>query len=225
MPRTPLFRLGLLALFCLLAIGAAVLLRGGQSQPPPAPPAPKADIFNPDRLVQHLQPQPEGALERAREAGVYPAPPERTDLHTHVALRLSVDGATYVADPSLGTVLNRPILLAIHAHDKTGIVHFHRKPGKPAFTLHQIWAVWGLRVPEGQIGPLRVGRDARARLFLDGKPVPFAQNRVLKDRSDLVLVVERRRARLPLRSPLKPFDWKLLKGSLQPGESPLQRVP
>lgn len=171
----PRLKITLFVAAALVAFG--VLGASLVSRPSPEPPS-FAQI---DRLVKLSQ---EGADRRALKAGV-PYESRKTKSHIHAAFRVSGAGTLWLAPEEMGlTETGRE--LAIHTHDATGVVHLHRPAGVKPFTVSQVLDVWGIS-------------GLQSRILINGRP--GSPEYVLKDRDDVVLMVEGGPR-------LERFDWK-----------------
>lgn len=123
--------------------------------------------------------------------GVPLEPRSKKQQHTHAAFRLSASDSSFSAPENMGITRSGQVL-AIHTHDRTGVVHLHRPQGAPDFTVSQVLSVWGLPVNQGRLAGFP------ARITVNGKPGSL--NQVLRDRDDVVVY-------LPGGSRLPAFDW------------------
>lgn len=134
-------------------------------------PSPEAPSFA--QIDRSLKLSQKGADRRARLAGV-PYEGRKAQSHIHTAFRVSGAGTLWLAPEDLGlTETGRE--LAIHTHDATGVVHLHRPAGVKPFTVSQVLEVWGIS-------------GLQARILVNGRP--GSPEYVLKDRDDVVLMVE-----------------------------------
>ena len=140
------------------------------------------------------------SLGQAQAWGI-PAEPQKgqREKHTHLALRIYWDGASWPVPQRLGYASNgQP--LAIHTHAADAVVHLHLPDGTKPFTLRQVLELWGLPLQGNQI------RGEDLWIWKNGKPWNNGLNQPIPDKADVVIEIDSRSKKVPLRK----FDWSLI---------------
>ena len=115
----------------------------------------------------HLGTPPSLQQAQAWDIPVEPQKGQR-EKHTHLALRIYWDGASWPVPARLGYAQNGQTL-AIHTHAADGVVHLHLPAGHKPFTLQQILDLWGLKTDGMSI---TVWKDGHAWQDGLGQPIP-----------------------------------------------------
>lgn len=113
---------------------------------------------------------PPGLQQRLEAAGLQVLTAEGQVLHIHQHLDLYVDGASIVVPAGIGIDLTARIISPIHTHDATGIIHVE-SPIVRAFTLGEVFDVWGVRFDAHCLGGTCDGNGRVLSVFVNGSPV------------------------------------------------------
>jgi hypothetical protein len=160
--------------------------------------APQAGLPAPAVLGAAFEDHQAGSEVRAEQARVPSSPAsEARERHTHLVVRIIAGGALYLPPLGLG-ITDRGRQLAIHTHDRTGVVHIHQAQGTAMFTFSQLAGVWGVSFETGRLA----GQPARA--WMNGRLVGLTADLQLIDRGDLVIEL---RGPPRAKPPLAAFDW------------------
>jgi hypothetical protein len=168
--------------FCICALGAAGVYSWSEHQAAKRAPISVALV---ERLIT---PNP---LTIAKTGISLPPEPDRAGVqrHIHLAVRFATDGVTVYPPRAVGLAQGRGFL-AIHTHDRSGIVHVHQPTFDKDLRLSSVWAAWGLTVTAKIVG------GVPACIYVDGKPA--VGDPVLHDLMDVQVSFASCAARVPL---------------------------
>jgi hypothetical protein len=177
-----------LATFCVCALAAAGLYSWSEHRAAERAPLPVSTV---ERLIT---PNP---LTIAKTGVALPPEPDRAGVqrHIHLAVRFVTDGVTVYPPREVGLAQGRGFL-AIHTHDRSGVVHVHQPTFDDDLRLSSVWAAWGLRVSAGSFAGA-----SPACIYVDGKPVEG--DPALRDLMDVQVSF----ARCTASAPLPAFDF------------------
>lgn len=169
-------------LIVLTSVIAAVIFAVAYVLRPQADPVPQAPKeISAQKLAALFKVQFPGTSQRTKAAGISDEPkPKVPQRHYHVAVRLIVND-TAITPINLG-LNQRGIPLSIHSHDDTPTVHLHTPLPGGKLSLRQIWVAWGIQVNKGQVGPIKLTKGWKARMWDNGRPLPLDADPILKDR-------------------------------------------
>lgn len=103
---------------------------------------------------------------RLRVIGLPALPREGTAVHIHEHLDVFVHGRRVTVPAGIG--IGHGFISPLHTHDASGVVHVE-SPGPRAFTLGELFSVWGVRLTRRCLGGYcRHGAD-RLRVYADGR--------------------------------------------------------
>ena len=176
--------LGRVAVPSLGVIGVAAVLGvvagcggGGQAG------ARAADTADSAPFGQHYQ----GLVQR-REAAAVPTMMQTMDsrVHFHPILKVFVDGKPVPVPANIGIDprVDGMQMAGLHTHDASGTIHVE---GLTGATLGQFFAVWGVPLSAGQLGPYRAGGGNSVRMWVDGRPSNAFGSLALADGQRIVI--------------------------------------
>jgi hypothetical protein len=93
---------------------------------------------------------------------------EGTTLHIHEHLDVFVRGRRVAVPPDIGIDPNGQFISPIHTHDDSGLIHVESSRDR-AYSLGQLFDVWGVRLTNTCLGGLCDTGADRLRVFVDGK--------------------------------------------------------
>jgi hypothetical protein len=71
-------------------------------------------------------------------------------------------------------------------HDQTGVIHMEA-PRPFAYTLGDLFAVWGVRFAQGELGALRAHGDQQLHVYVNGRSVSDPPNYVMHNRDNIAI--------------------------------------
>jgi hypothetical protein len=132
---------------------------------------------------------PPGLRQRLEGAGLQVLTAEGQVQHTHQHLDLFVDGARVTVPAGIGIDTTARIISPIHTHDATGIIHVE-SPVVRAFTLGELFDVWGVRFDGQCLGGTCAGNGRALSVFVNGQPVSGdPRSIVLEAHLEIVLAI------------------------------------
>jgi hypothetical protein len=105
---------------------------------------------------------------RARLAALGFIGGEGTTLHIHEHLDVFVRGRRVTVPADIGIDPNGQFISPLHTHDDTGLIHIESSTDR-AYSLGQLFDVWGVRLTSTCLGGLCDSGSDRLRVFVDGK--------------------------------------------------------
>lgn len=181
-----------------LVVGAVAGLATRKSSPPPP---------STEEILEVLEPSSRQMAAAARRLKLGREPRNAGRIpHYHAAVQLVINGAVYGAPPNLG-LIDAGRALAVHTHDRTGLIHLHLPPAR-RFTLGELLELWGIPLREDGIGPWSFSNGWQAALYDRERKVELSGKVVLGNFSDYVLELASPGAPLTGRRPVPLFDWK-----------------
>jgi hypothetical protein len=129
---------------------------------------------------------------------------EQLDYHIHAHLALYIRGVQIPIPALVGIDPVDEFLTVLHTHDTSGIIHVESAT-KHRYQLGDFFGVWGVKLSSTCIGIYCARKDAKLRVWVDGKP--YAGNPagiVIKEHEQIVLTVG---VRSDLPRPLPKFTW------------------
>jgi hypothetical protein len=113
---------------------------------------------------------PQGAVAKAKAAGLDVASAEGTVNHFHTHLDVIVDGKQVVVPANVGIDAQAQELSELHTHDTSGVLHIE-SPAHRRYVLGQFFDEWGVRLNGSQVGGLKAGGGEALAAYVDGKKV------------------------------------------------------
>ena len=177
------------ALLCLQACGSAVTsttasptLPGLQTGEAPWPPE-----------LDHLR-------ERLHAIGLPALEAEGTVVHTHEHLDIIVNGRHILVPAGVGINEAQGFIAPIHTHDATGILHVESDEVR-AFTLGQVFDIWGVRFTASCLGAHCVDEGHTLRTFVNGLDMPGDPRSIeLEQHQEIAIVYAEKGARVAVPS-------------------------
>jgi hypothetical protein len=101
-------------------------------------------------------------------------------FHVHASVRVYVNGKQVTIPPNIGLDQATQTFSPLHTHpDIPGVIH--EEAAEPYdFTLGQLFAVWGVKFSNDQIGPYKAGGGNVLQVYDDGTQVTDPVNVVLQ---------------------------------------------
>lgn len=124
---------------------------------------------------------------RLKAIGIAKLKEEGQRLHTHQHLDIVVNGQGYRIPSGIGIDRRDRFISPLHTHDFSGITHIE-SPVVRAFTLGQLFDVWGLRFTSKCLGAHCEKGKRRVWVFVNGAKV-FGDPRALRLREHQEIVV------------------------------------
>lgn len=159
------------AVSCLaLALGFLGAVQRGSAHGSPT--VPRAPAGLPGELVGR-SPWPRNTAElrpRLAALGLPALGREGTALHIHQHLDVFVNGRRVTVPAGIGIDPAGTFISPLHTHDATGIVHVE-SPTVEAFTLGQLFGVWGVRFTRQCLGGYCARGGRRLCVYVDGRLV------------------------------------------------------
>ena len=107
-------------------------------------------------------------------------------FHIHALLNISVDGRPVPVSADIGIDTAHRLESTLHTHDQTGVIHMEA-PRPFAYTLGDLFAVWGVRFAQGQLGALRAHGDQQLHVYVNGRSVSDPANYVMRNRDNIAI--------------------------------------
>jgi hypothetical protein len=134
-------------------------------------------------------------LARLAALGLPALSQEGTTLHIHQHLDLFVSGRRVVVPSGIGIDPQGLFISPLHTHDTTGVIHVE-SPTVRAFTLGELFGVWGVRFGNGCVGGYCAGGGSDLRVYANGRPVSDPAGLELTAHQEIVVTFGTR-AQLP----------------------------
>lgn len=107
-------------------------------------------------------------------------------FHIHALLNISVDGLPVAVPANIGVDAAHHLESTLHTHDQTGVIHMET-PHPFAYTLGDLFAVWGVRFAQGELGALRAHGDQQLHVYVNGRSVDDPANYVMRNRDNIAV--------------------------------------
>jgi hypothetical protein len=107
-------------------------------------------------------------------------------FHIHAAVRVYVNGKKVTIPPNVGLDQATRTYSPLHTHDTTGIIH-EEADRQYDFTLGQLFAVWGVRFSNDQIGPYKAGGGKALEVYDNGTRATDPLNLVMQAHDTIVV--------------------------------------
>jgi hypothetical protein len=158
-------------LLLLGAVSVALAGCGGDNKPQTqaSTPAPATAAALPGAQITGA-PWNRGADQLQQRLGVLglPAlPAEGQVLHIHQHLDMFVEGKRVTVPAGIG--IGETFISPLHTHDASGLLHVESDRVR-AFTLGQVFGVWGVPLSRDELGGLKAGGGKELRAWVNGKP-------------------------------------------------------
>jgi hypothetical protein len=127
-----------------------------------------------------------GLEQRRRGAGVPTMAGGDPAVHIHPVLAVYVNGRRISVPANVGIdpAALQGDMAGLHTHDASGTIHVE---GVRGATLGQFFSIWGVPLTPERLGPYRARRNAKVRMWVDGKPSHVFGSLRLKDGQRIVL--------------------------------------
>jgi hypothetical protein len=100
-------------------------------------------------------------------------------FHIHAVVRVYVNGKQVTVPPNIGLDQATQTFSPLHTHDTSGIIH-EEAAKEFDFTLGQLFAVWGVKFSDNQLGPYKPGNGRVLQVYDNGQQVSDPVNVVLQ---------------------------------------------
>jgi hypothetical protein len=107
-----------------------------------------------------------------------------TAFHIHAWLHVYVDGKRVPVPPNIGLDEVTGTFSPLHTHDASGVIHMEGDEAYP-FTLGQVFAIWGVRFSNGQLGSLEAGHGKTLQVYFNGKRVNDPVDEVMHEHTNI----------------------------------------
>ncbi len=109
-----------------------------------------------------------------------------TGFHVHAQLRVYVDGLPITVPANIGLPDRGNVVSPLHTHDATGIIHIEST--RPyAFTLGQLFDVWGVAFSQTQLGAYRADGPNRLEVYVNGRAVADGPGYVMRAHDTIIV--------------------------------------
>jgi hypothetical protein len=125
------------------------------------------------------------ARRQAANASTMGAP--ESSIHIHPLLSVYVNGKKVPVPANVGIDPSKPPMemAGLHTHDGSGTIHDEGMA--EGARLGQFFAIWGVPFSSQQLGPYRVTRSEKVRMWVDGKPSRALGSLPLRDGERIVV--------------------------------------
>ena len=113
-------------------------------------------------------PQYDNLVERVEQAGFPPVGDE--SYHVHALLSVFVDGEQVPVPLNIGIDQASDYHSPLHTHTPDGVIHFEADEPS-AFTLQQVFAMWGVDFSADRLGAYTPQADKRIYVYVNGERV------------------------------------------------------
>lgn len=107
-------------------------------------------------------------------------------FHIHALVNISVDGQAVAVPSNVGVDAAHHLESTLHTHDQTGVIHMEA-PRPFAYTLGDLFAVWGVRFAQGELGALRAHGDRQLHVYVNGRSVSDPAHYVMHNRDNIAI--------------------------------------
>jgi hypothetical protein len=107
-------------------------------------------------------------------------------FHIHALLNVSVDGQPVGVPADIGVDAARHLESTLHTHDWSGVIHMEA-PRPFAYTLGDLFAVWGVRFDQTHLGALSAHGDQRLHVYVNGHAISDPANYVMRNRDNIAI--------------------------------------
>jgi hypothetical protein len=107
-------------------------------------------------------------------------------FHIHSLLHVYVNGQPVTVPANIGLDQSTGTYSPLHTHDTSGIIHMEADQTYP-FTIGQVFAVWGVRFANDQLGPYKRRNGNQLQVYVDGKRVTDPVDYVMHEHDDIVV--------------------------------------
>jgi hypothetical protein len=123
-----------------------------------------------------------------------------TAFHIHQHLDISIDGTTVAVPELIGAETQLQSFAPIHTHDTSGVIHLE-SPVNQAFTLGDVFGVWGVYFTPDCLGAYCNVGDKTLRVFVNGKAFAGDFTKLVLKSHQEILVAYGTAAELPKKIP------------------------
>ena len=138
--------------------------------------------------------------ERLHAIGLPALEAEGTVVHTHQHIDIIVNGRHIPIPAGIGINEAQAFIAPIHTHDTTGILHVESDEVR-AFTLGQVFDIWGVRFTASCLGAHCVDEGHTLRTFVNGLDMPGDPRSIeLEQHQEIAIVYAEKGARVTVPS-------------------------
>jgi hypothetical protein len=107
-------------------------------------------------------------------------------FHIHALLDISVNGRDIAVPANIGIDDAHHLESTLHTHDQTGVIHMEA-PHPFAYTLGDLFAVWGVRFTQDQLGALRAHGDQQLHVYVNDHAISDPANYVMHNNDNIAI--------------------------------------
>jgi hypothetical protein len=107
-------------------------------------------------------------------------------FHIHSLVHVYVNGKPVTVPANIGLNDSTGPFSSLHTHDTSGIIHMEADRTYP-FTIGQLFAVWGVKFSDQQLGPYQTKGNQKLGVYVDGKRVGDPVNYVMREHDNIVV--------------------------------------
>ena len=107
-------------------------------------------------------------------------------FHIHALLNISVDVQPVAVPANIGVDATHHLESTLHTHDQTGVIHMEA-PHPFAYTLGDLFAVWGVQFAQGELGALRAHGDQQLHVYVNGHAVSNPANYMMHKNDNIAI--------------------------------------
>jgi hypothetical protein len=107
-------------------------------------------------------------------------------FHIHSWLHVYVNGQAVTVPANIGLDQATSTFSPLHTHDTSGIIHMEADRTYP-FTIGQVFAVWGVKFTNDQLGPYKSGGGKALQVYVNGNRVTDPVDYVMHEHDNIVV--------------------------------------
>lgn len=107
-------------------------------------------------------------------------------FHIHSLLHVYVKGQQVTVPAKIGLDEATGTFSPLHTHGTSGIIHMEADQTYP-FTTGQVFAVWGVKFTDDELGPYRSGDGNKLQVYIDGENVANPVDYVMHEHDNIVV--------------------------------------
>jgi hypothetical protein len=172
----------IIAVIVIAAVAIAVSSGGSSHKAaPPSGPGTEAGLLT---TAAPWPPQYGGLVSRVQAFKL----PTQSDVayHVHAALRTYIEGKQIPVPAQIGIGAQEGFLAPLHTHDSSGVIHIESSERYP-FTLGQLFAIWGVKFTNTQLGGYVPGNGNVLSVYVNGNPISNPVAYVMNAHDDIVV--------------------------------------